>query len=196
MVNNHTYLQLFLDDLRKQVSLSEFEKHFKVPHQTIKAHLSQLVKSRILNETKKARFRLYSLNLSNPLLIHHLSICEKERFFEFIKKPTFFSLYDHIYMHSQTPMLIFGSSVISDKFRDIDILIIGKNEGLRKALDNYEKIYGDKIHITQAEKNQLSYLIISEIRKKHILISEHDFFLRVLYKDDLELVQKQRDDID
>ena len=99
-------------------------------------------------------------------------------------------------MHSQTPMLIFGSSVISDKFRDIDILIIGKNEGLRKALDNYEKIYGDKIHITQAEKNQLSYLIISEIRKKHILISEHDFFLRVLYKDDLELVQKQRDDID
>ena len=42
MVQKYTYLELFLDNFLKQVSLNEFENHFKRPHQTVKRHLSHL----------------------------------------------------------------------------------------------------------------------------------------------------------
>ncbi|MCK5234749.1 MAG: hypothetical protein KAJ88_02805, partial [Candidatus Aenigmarchaeota archaeon] len=68
MVRNYTYLEIYLDNLDKKVSLSEFEKYFKRPHQTVKNQLKILVKEKILIEDKRTRFLFYEINKDNPAL--------------------------------------------------------------------------------------------------------------------------------
>ena len=188
MVSFYTYLELYLDDLRKKISLSEFEKYFDVPHQTIKNHLSALIKSKIIIEEKKPRFRFYGLNLKNPLLREYLAICEKERLIGFLNKnPLFSRMYQSIAKGGNS-MLLFGSAVKNKEYGDIDLLIISKDKKVREELKKIENTYSIKIHIVQTSEQDLTEALILEIRKKHIIISNHDYFIRLLYKNELGLV--------
>ena len=190
MVSFYTYLELYLDDLRKLVSLSEFEKHFKTPHQTIKNHLKGLVKDKILLEEKRARFRFYKLNLTNPLTIDYLSLCEKEKTFSFLRQNTLFSRLHSViapYL-KESSILLFGSAAISKEYKDIDLLIISKSKNIIEELKKFEKTYSVKLHIIQAPESDLTETLIAEIRKKHIILNNHDYFLRVIYKNELGMV--------
>ena len=184
MVKFYTYLEVYLGDLHKKVSLSEFERHFKLPHQTVKSHLSEFVTSKIIIEEKKARFLYYKLNLDNPLTMEHLILCEKERTLHFINKRALFSrLYAQVSrFFKDSKMLLFGSCVEKKDFEDIDILIISQNKEIKKILKLFEETYSVKIHAVQTQEKDLTQTFIQEIMKKHIILNNHDYFTGVIYK--------------
>ena len=190
MVRFYTYLEVYLDDLRKLVSLSELEKHFKTPHQTIKSRLKDLVKCKILLEEKRARFKLYKLNLQNPLIADYLSLCEKERTFAFLNKNALFSrLHSTIAPHLKgSSILLFGSAAVSKEYKDIDLLILSKDNELIEELKKFEKTYSVKLHIIKTSESDLTETLIAEIKKKHIILSNHDYFVKVIYKNELGMV--------
>ena len=164
--------------------MSEFENHFKVPHQTIKPHLEKLVKERVIDCEKRGRFLFYELNLKNPLLKDYLAVCEKERLFAFLEKnPLMRELHKRIRMEKA---LVFGSSVNSKSFNDIDILVIGQKSSSELRL--FEQTYSVKTHLVATEERNLTEIFLKEIKKKHIIFSCHEYFVGVLYRD--ELVQK------
>ncbi|MFH0870665.1 MAG: hypothetical protein V1866_06445 [archaeon] len=196
MVSFYTYLGLYLNDLRKKVSLSEFEKHFKTPHQTIKKHLAVLVSSRILLEEKKARFRFYSLNLKNPLLVEYLSICEKERLFALLEKSTLINRLYQLASGSLKNALIFGSATTSKDYDDIDLLALTKDGRLKAELKQFENTYGKKVHLIQTGEKDLTPAFLEEIKQKHIILNNHDYIIRVIYKNELGLVQETRYEAD
>lgn len=183
MVNIYTYLEIFSDDANKQVSLSELEKYFKRPHQTIKSHLDQLLKSKVLLEDKRERFLFYKLNLDNPLTYEYLAICEKQRLFRFLKKELFHRLYLELrpYFHN-TQILLFGSSTNTNDYSDIDILLITKDHDIRECIKKFELRYSIKIHPTITQESILTKTFIKELRKKHIIFNAHDYFVNLLYK--------------
>jgi len=189
MVNLYTYLEVYLDDLTKKISLNEFERHFKRPHQTIKAHLQELVNKNILLVDKRVRLLFYSLNLSNPLVQEYIVLCEKERFLVFLQKPLFKQLYMHIANFlNKNKVAIFGSAVDNDKFNDVDMLVISGDKGMSKAINDFTKIYSIKIHVVQTSSKYLTDSFITELKKQHIFLNEHDYFVREIYKHELRLV--------
>lgn len=190
MVNFYTYLELYLDDLRKHVSLSEFEKHFKTPHQTIKSHLSEFVKAKILMEEKKARFHFYYLNLKNPLVKEYLSLCEKERLLALLQKNHVINrLYHTIAPYFQdNNILLFGSAVTSKEYADVDLLIISNDKKIQKELKKFEDTYSIKIHLVQTAEQYMTTTFIHEVRTKHIILNNHDYFIGVLYHNELSMV--------
>lgn len=184
MVNKYTYMEMFLQDTNRQVNLNEFEKCFKMPHQTIKRHLAVLVKEGILNEKKLGKFLFYSINKENNLFFECLSICEKQRLIKFLEENVLFKrLYNMIYKELKSnKILIFGSSVNSRKYEDIDLLILSKDKRIRKLLRDFENTYSVKTHIIQTNEKNLTKTLLNEIKKNHIIISEHDYFLRLMHE--------------
>ena len=180
-------MELYLDDLSKKISLSEFEAYFKIPHQTIKNHLTQFTKFKILTEEKKERFLYYSLNLKNPLTNEYLSLCEKERLIKFLGQNTLFlRLYNELAAYSRSnKMLLFGSATKGKDYQDIDLLILSKNEDIKKTINQFEETYSVKIHLTLTEEKYLRESFVIEIKKKHVILNEHDYFIRLLYKNEL-----------
>jgi len=184
MVRFYTYLEVYLGDLNKSISLSEFESYFKKPHQTIKSHLNQFLKAKILKEDKKERFLFYKLNLENPLTKEYLILCEKERLLDFLEKSAFFlRLYSELskFFHD-SKVILFGSSTEKKDYNDIDLLIISQNNGIKQALNKFEQTYSKKIHLIQTLEKDLTKALIQEIRQKHIILNNHEYFMGVLYK--------------
>lgn len=184
MVRFYTYLEVYLGDLSKSVSLSEFESHFKIPHQTIKKHLEQYTKAKILIEEKKERFLFYKLNLDNSLTKEYLLLCEKERLLSFLEKNTLFArLYQELSQcFKDSKMLLFGSSIEKKEYADIDLLIISKNKNIKPIIKKFEETYSVKIHAVQTEEKDLTKTLIQEIKQKHIILNNHEYFMEVLYK--------------
>ncbi len=190
MVRFYTYLEMYLGDLSQSVSLSEFESHFKTPHQTVKKHLEQFTKAKILTEEKKERFLFYRLNLSNPLTKEYLLLCEKERLLAFLEKNTLFSrLYQELSpCFKYSKILLFGSSTEKKEYADIDLIIISKNKGIKPIINikpiikKFQETYSVKIHAVQTEEKCLTKTLIQEIKQKHIIFNSHEYFLEVLYK--------------
>ena len=179
MVNFYTYLGLYLDDLKKTVNLNEFEQYFNTPHQTIKRKLHYFVKKGILVENKKGKFLFYTLNLQNMLVWEYLVLCEKERLLLFLEQSLFKRLYDLLFpFFKESSFLIFGSATDKKKFNDIDLLIISKK---KIDLTQFEETYSVKIHLVQTTEKNLTPTFITEIRKKHIILNNHDYFRRVIY---------------
>ncbi|MAE42925.1 hypothetical protein CMO93_04080 [Candidatus Woesearchaeota archaeon] len=183
MVNYYTYLEIFLDDLDKRINLGEFEKYFKIPHQTIRKYLDILVKANILIEEKKERLRLYWINKGNPLVFDYISICEKQRLDNLLKNSLFKSLYAHVSPHfNKNNILIFGSSVNGANFKDIDLFVISKDNEIKKILRKFEQTYSIKLHIIQTNEKDISKPFIKELIKSHIILNNHDYFVNLLYK--------------
>lgn len=184
MVKIYTYLEVFLEDLNKQVNLSEFESHFNKPHQTIRRHLNPFVKENILIETKKKRLREYKLNFENPLTYEHLIMCEKERMINFLNGNTLAArLFQELSPYfKSSKFLFFGSFTQNKEYDDIDILALTKDKKIKKVLQNFEQTYSKKIHLLQTDKEHLSKSLIKELREKHIILNKHEYFMEVIYE--------------
>jgi hypothetical protein len=180
MVDYYTYIELFLEDVHKAVSLNEFSKYFGTPHQTVKIHLQQLVFSKILLLDKRERFLFYRLNLENPLTYEYIAICEKQRMFAFLKKEIFSRLYLAL-IPFNSPMLIFGSAVDS-KYNDIDLLVLSKDNAIRDVVKKFSLTYSVKIHLLLTSENDLTSTFLKEIRKKHIVLNGHSYFVNLIYR--------------
>lgn len=181
---------MYLPDLDRKISLNEFENYFKKPHQTIKVHLQELVDEKVLLVEKRERFRFYNLNQTNPLLKEYLSLCEKERLLLFLRKTALFKrFFECIAKHLQNnKVLIFGSAIDSKDFNDIDIFIVSNDKRIRTTIDEFMQTYAVKIHVIQSNEKSITSSFIKELKKKHIMFNEHDYFIEVLYKDELKLV--------
>ena len=78
--------------------------------------------------------------------------------------------------------LIFGSAAISEEFNDIDILITPE-KNIKKTIKDFEATYSVKIHAINKEKKHLTKTLLKEIRKQHIILKGHDFFVRLMYNE-------------
>jgi predicted nucleotidyltransferase len=182
MVDYYTYVVPFLEDMNKSMSLSEFEKYFNKPHQTLKIHLKKLVDSKILIIDKRERFLFYRINLDNPLTYEYIIICEKERMLKILTKEIFHRLYLSLTPYFiDSSISIFGSSANNTQFNDIDILVLSKNKAIRDALKKFELIYSIKIHLIQTTENNLTKTFKKELQKKHLFINNHEYFVNLLY---------------
>jgi len=173
---------VFLEDINKAISLSEFERYFKKPHQTIRIHLQNLVDAKILIEDKRERFIFYKINLNNPLTYEYISICEKQRLFDFLEKEIFNRLYlemSNYFNHAK--ILLFGSVVNNKDYADIDMLIIADNKEISKTLKKFELTYFVKIHSVITSEKNLTRTFVKELQKKHIIFNSHEYFVRKLY---------------
>jgi len=190
MVIFYTYLELYLADLHKKIGLSEFERHFKTPHQTIKARLKQLVDAKILILEKGVRLAFYSINKNNPLLVEYLAMCEKERMLKFIESNVLFRrLYGTLSKHmSASNILVFGSAASKKGFADIDLLIISGDKKITSSINEFMQTYGVKIHAVLTDDKHLTDVFVTELKKQHIMLNNHDYFVRGLYKNELGLV--------
>lgn len=184
MVRFYTYLEVYLGDLNRSVSLSEFESHFKIPHQTIRKHLEPFTKAKILIEEKRERFLFYKLNLDNPLTKEYLLLCEKERLLSFLEKNTLFTrLYQELSQcFADSKILLFGSSAEKKEYADIDLIIISKNKDIKPIIKKFQETYSVKIHAVQTEEKYLTKTLIQEIKQKHIIFNNHEYFMEALYK--------------
>lgn len=183
MVRFYTYFEIYLDDLTKQVSLSEFEDYFKTPHQSVKKHLEQFTDAKILTEEKKARFLFYRLNMENRLTTEYLILCEKERLLNFLGRRTMFlQLYKELsQFFKDSKILIFGSATEKKDFSDIDLLVISNDNKIKPVITKFSQTYSVTIHAVQTTEKNLTKTFINEIRKKHIILNNHDYFMEVLY---------------
>jgi len=175
---------MYLGNLNRNINLSEFENYFKTHHQTIKKHLEQFTKAKILQEEKKERFLFYRLNLENPLTKEYLILCEKERLLNFLEKNTLFSrlYYELSQFFKDSKIMLFGSSVETNDYEDIDLLIFSKNKEIKQTLRKFNQTYTKKIHLVQTEEKDLTKTLIQEIKQKHIIFNNHEYFMEILYK--------------
>ena len=85
----------------------------------------------------------------------------------------------------ENKILIFGSSVNSVDFNDIDLFLIAGNDKIGIKLKNFMKTYDVKIHIIKILDKNLTTTFINELKSKHIMFNNHDYFLRMIYKNEL-----------
>lgn len=164
-------ITIFKNNINRHLTLAEFEKELKKPHQTLRPKLDSLIKQNIIKKEGK----IYSLNLKNPESLEYLSIAEKEELFFTLKDPLFFIIYQKFSKFFDKGLLIvFGSSIINIKSAaDIDILIVSdKDAEYEKAAAEIEKTYNKKIHLIIA--NKINTALKNEVRKKHIFLNNSD----------------------
>jgi len=78
-------------------------------------------------------------------------------------------------------VLVFGSAAVSKNFNDIDLLVLSQDKNIWMALEGFDKVYHKKIHLVQTEEKDLTPTFKTEIIKKHIILNNHDYFMRLLY---------------
>jgi predicted nucleotidyltransferase len=185
MVHFYTYLRVYLGDFNKFFSLGDFEKLFKIPHQTIKRSLSILVKKKVLIEEKKGKFLFYTLNINNPLSYEYLSICEKEKTFDFLENKLFYLLYEKLFpFFLNKSFVIFGSAANSKSFNDIDLLVFEKSKDsmIETVIHDFESEYSIKVHVIETDEKNIKGGFIHEVKKNHIILNNHDYFVRLFSK--------------
>jgi predicted nucleotidyltransferase len=174
-------IELFLKDYSRKIYLREAAKELKKPHQSIKPYIQNLIKKRIIIETKHGNTIEYSLNFKNKSIYDYLVISEKERTQKYIEEnPLIKEIYMKLsYFFEKNIFIIFGSSTEKiKKSEDIDLLIIGKND-VKKEIKELEEIYSKKIHLIQTNKiKDLNMVFIKEIYKKHIIFNNTEEVIR------------------
>lgn len=183
MVKNITkwYVLLpYLKDYERHLLLSDFEKELRIAHQTIKRYIKRLLNENILKQEKKKRHTIYSLNLENPITYDYLSISEKLKTLNKLKKSTLLKrLYEFVSpFFLKNSFLIFGSFAKNLEGEDIDLLIIGKNKQIRNKLKEFSETYDIKIHkIPLNDLKEINKTLAKEILKNHIILNNSDLFV-------------------
>lgn len=174
-------IEQYLNNYGKTFYLREIAELLKKPHQTIKPHIEELVKEKIINKTKRKNIVEYSLNLKNKHLQDYIIIAEKEKTIEKInQEPLLKILFEKLSIHfNKNTFIIFGSATNKiEKNSDIDLLII-KNEKTDKTIKNFEEVYNKKIHKIQIINiNKLTPTLLKEIYKKHIILNNTEEIIR------------------
>lgn len=174
-------IELFLNDYSRRIYLREAASELKKPHQSIKPHIKSLIDKKIVIETKRKNIVEYSLNFKNKAVYDYLTIAEKEKTQEYLKKETLVkALYERLSRYfNKNAFLIFGSSAESvKKGSDIDLLVVGK-EDISKEIDEFKDIYSKEIHLIQVKSlKELDAAFIREIYKKHIIFNDTEKMVR------------------
>lgn len=185
MVNKFTkwkVLSPFLNDYRRSMILSDFERELDKPHQTLKKYIEDLVEDGIFREEKRKKHSTYRLNLENPYIFDYLSVSEKLRTGEFLGENLLIKrLYEKVHpFFLEASFLIFGSYAVGRGGNDIDLLILGElDRRLKEVLKEFGKTYKDvhKVHVERKEDLDRSF--VKELLKKHVIFNDSDRFVRI-----------------
>lgn len=187
MVKNITkisIIRLYLNDYGRKYYLREAASLLGKPHQTIKPYIEQLAKEGMLVKTRRKNLVEYALNSRNSRMRDYLVIAEKERIIERIGRDTLLrTLHDRLYpFFDRLTFIIFGSaSAGSSKASDIDLLVLGKKD-ISPVLEEFEDIYGKKIHKIQADSmEKLTPELVIEIYKKHLIFNNTENILKFFW---------------
>lgn len=171
-------LEEFTGDYSARLTGSQIAKKKSLNQKTVANKLSRLEERNFFKSTMQGRNKLYFLNTEDKeKIIHFLSITEHTRTIEFYEKnPMIKEIAEHL---PDIPAMVFGSYAkgIQKKDSDLDLFAVSKVSnpeifiklGQKYRLDINASIYPD---LTK------SNILIEEIRKHHIILSNTEYFVK------------------
>lgn len=151
----------------KEASLSDIARQTKTTKANTFKALKFLENNDIVRKNIYGRSHVYRFNFLHPNSEHIINLISKEKNERYNKKLKNLPLLVHCFLENALNgnyrgCIFFGSSIISDKYKDIDIFIILKNKDkireiekkLRIINKNLSAIFGTLEELEQGLKNQ------------------------------------------
>ena len=184
-------LQLFTGHITESFTLREVARKLKMHVSLVHRAIQPLIDANIVGRDKHK-------NLSLNYKIHHETLA----FAEYLRRDDFLSKFKDIKLladevinkikQDSFVLLVFGSSVESNKPRDIDILLIVDNTDkvefhekfLQNIVSNYDLPFEERVIGTESTYEMLSRHgeknIMNEILNKHIILYGAELFYRLI----------------
>jgi len=190
-------LALYRTDYEANFHIRAMAKLLDTSHVTLLPHLKHLEQIKILQYEKVGRNKQYLLNKTNILTKYYLIAAEQLATISYLEKNFIIKkLAEHLNnLDTAAPLILFGSYAnnTATEQSDIDLFCIGT---LTKApatyLKKFEATYGKKINTKTATTENFNTglrtgdILIKEIGKNHILLSNPDPFVTMLWRAHVE----------
>lgn len=191
-------ISLYLSDYNRKIHLREIARLLNANHRTIALTLQKLERKNIMSSEVIGKNKFYSLNLDNISTKEYITCTESvqkmkllEKYFIFKKLVT--QLSASLESNTITPSIIlFGSYAkgTGEKESDIDLLLFKdkKENELTIKIKEFAKQYNKTIQIQQATREQFEAglrekdPLVIEIVNHHILLSNNQFFIEMLWR--------------
>jgi hypothetical protein len=184
MVNNITIWSVLEPLLFKEewTHLAEISRELKMPHSTARIYLNDFEKDGVVLKQIKGRLSLYKLNYSNPLIIDHLILVEKNKLIKKCSKEVLLKEIVSFLHEFDNSAIIFGSASLDLKnANDIDLIIIGEFE--KGKFKDFERRHDIKFHLINLKKlEEINLGLKAEIKKKHLIIQDSDKIIKWMLK--------------
>ena len=191
MLNENIYrvLSLFAGDYRNEVYGRKAARELKMNQKTVSNVLLRLETDNILKSKTEGRNRIFRLNLSNPALIHIMTMVEEERAVRFREESKLGRDFFEMILKSKSPLVvIFGSYADGTQKRnsDIDILALSPFRADLSSIQKFYKIKTSVKEYTEEEfKEALRFgdFLIAEILRNHVVIVGSDLFVKIILEE-------------
>jgi len=191
--NHLKIIALYRTNYSASLHVRAIAKLLDTSHVTILPHLKQLEKIKILQHEKIGRNKQYILNKANILTKYYLTITEQLTTINYLEKNLIIKkLAEHLTaINTPNPIILFGSyadNSATDE-SDIDLFSIGtltKNQ--LSHIKKFEITFGKKINIKTATTQNFNTglrtgdILIKEIVRNHIILSNPDPFITMLWR--------------
>src|SRR5208337_1224001 len=166
-------------------------------HVALLPYLKTLEEFKILKTEITGKNKQYTLNKDNVLTKYYLIVAEELATIDYLEK-TFIAkkLAEQLNnVEISSPLILFGSYAkgYANEESDIDIFCIGKlTENQKKNTEKFEATFGKKINIKAATAENFQAglragdILIKEIVANHIVISNPDPFVTMLWRQYIE----------
>jgi predicted nucleotidyltransferase len=186
-------LSLYRTDYEASFHIRAMSKLLDTSHVTILPHLKHLEQIKILQHEKVGRNKQYLLNKTNILTKYYLATTEQLATINYLEKNFIIKkLAEHLNnLDTATPIILFGSYAKSyaTEESDIDLFCIGTlTKDQTRQIKKFETTFGKKINIKTATTENFNTglrtgdILIKEIVKNHIILSNPDPFVTMLWR--------------
>ena len=188
MLNKNVFkvMSLFVGNYQNEVHGREAARELGMNQKTVANVLLRLEKDNILRSRTMGRNRLYKLNLSNPALMHILSMVEEEKAVLFREESNLGRDFIDALVKSGSPLvLIFGSYAngTQKKKSDVDILTLSP---FHADLSDVQKFYKIKVSVKEYTEGEFKEalksgdFLITEVLRKHVVLVGSDLFVKIV----------------
>ena len=186
-------LSLYRTDYEASFHIRAMAKLLDTSHVTILPHLKHLEQIKILQHEKVGRNKQYLLNKTNILTKYYLTTTEHLATINYLEKNFVIKkLAEHLNnLDTATPIILFGSYAdnYATEESDIDLFCIGTlTKDQTSQIKKFETTFGKKINIKTATTENFNNglrtgdILIKEIVKNHIILSNPDLFVTMLWR--------------
>ena len=184
--NHLSVLSLFTRGFDKGYYIREVHQILNISPRTAQLILADLEKKVILESTTRGKVRIYTIKKS-PLSIHYFTLVETYKLITFLSQNLLMNeLVAKITPHIQGIGIIFGSYAagLENKDSDIDLFVIGRHN--EKNINAITQLYGKEISVKSYplrifEKNFKNDFLIKEVLKNHIVFSNAEQFVKLVF---------------
>jgi len=186
-------LSLYRTDYEASFHIRAMAKLLDTSHVTILPHLKHLEQIKILQHEKVGRNKQYLLNKTNILTKYYLATTEQLTTINYLEKNFVIKkLAEHLNtVGTPNPLILFGSYAknFATEESDIDLFSIGTlTKDQTNQIKKFETTFGKKINIKTATTENFNTglrtgdILIKEIVKNHIILSNPDPFVTMLWR--------------